>query len=136
MCGFRGGTGGLERLENHKIIGFPSNTGPDSLENHLATKTANNIVGPSSAAIDCSILVVSRSSLLSSIIKIVSELSWTPSDKLSGSFMVYNHFKSPISMRLTFFKAKRKGKGLTFWLSFVMSNCEFTFSLVSVRCGT
>ena len=75
MCGSRGGTGGLERLENHKIIGIPSNTGPDSLENHLATKTANNIVGPSSAARDGSILVVSRSSLLSSIIKIVSELS-------------------------------------------------------------
>ena len=30
------------------------------------------------------------------------------------------------------------GKGLTSWLSFVMSNCEFvTFQLVScVRCGT
>ena len=30
------------------------------------------------------------------------------------------------------------GKGLTSWLSFVMSNCEFvTFTLVSwVRCGT
>ena len=30
------------------------------------------------------------------------------------------------------------GKGLTSWLSFVMSNCEFvTFLLVScVRCGT
>ena len=30
------------------------------------------------------------------------------------------------------------GKGLTSWLSFVVSNCEFvTFSLVSlVRCGT
>ena len=28
------------------------------------------------------------------------------------------------------------GKGLTFWLSFVMSNCEVTFTLVSwVRCG-
>ena len=30
------------------------------------------------------------------------------------------------------------GKGLTSWLSFVMSNCEFaTFTLVAwVRCGT
>ena len=30
------------------------------------------------------------------------------------------------------------GKGLTFWLSFLVSNCEFvTFRLVSwVRCGT
>ena len=30
------------------------------------------------------------------------------------------------------------GKGLTFWLSFVVYNCEFvTFSLLSwVRCGT
>ena len=32
----------------------------------------------------------------------------------------------------------RAGKGLTSWLSFVVSNCEFvTFQLVSlVRCGT
>ena len=29
------------------------------------------------------------------------------------------------------------GKGLTFWRSFLMSNCKFFFPLVSwVRCGT
>ena len=33
---------------NHKSIGFLSNTGPDPLENHQATKPAFN-VGPSSA---------------------------------------------------------------------------------------
>ena len=34
--------------KNHKAIWFLSNTGPDPLENHKATKTAFN-VGPSSA---------------------------------------------------------------------------------------
>ena len=47
----RGGGGGQgvpTPLENHKIIGFLSNTGPDPLKNHKATKLAFN-VGPSSA---------------------------------------------------------------------------------------
>ena len=35
-------------LENHKNIGFLSDTGPDPLKNHKATKLAFN-VGPSSA---------------------------------------------------------------------------------------
>ena len=35
-------------LENHKAIGFLSNTGPDPLENRKATKPAFN-VGPKSA---------------------------------------------------------------------------------------
>ena len=35
-------------MENHKAIGFLSNTGPDLLENHKATKPAFN-VGPSLA---------------------------------------------------------------------------------------
>ena len=35
-------------LENHKNVGFFSNTGPDPLKNHKATKLAFNI-GPSSA---------------------------------------------------------------------------------------
>ena len=45
-----GGQGsGLPRpLENHKAIGFPSNTGLDPLKNHKATKPAFN-VGPLSA---------------------------------------------------------------------------------------
>ena len=49
MCRSRGGTGGLHPpLENYKNIGFLSNTGPDLLKNHKATKPAFN-VGPSSA---------------------------------------------------------------------------------------
>ena len=35
-------------MENHKAIGFLSNTGPDSQENDEATKTACNAVGSSS----------------------------------------------------------------------------------------
>ena len=33
MCGSRGGTGGPDPPENHKNIGFSSNTGPDPLKN-------------------------------------------------------------------------------------------------------
>ena len=44
-----GGTGGPDPpLKNHKNIGFLSNTGPDPLKNHKATKPAFN-VGSSSA---------------------------------------------------------------------------------------
>ena len=44
-----GGTGGLDPpLENHKNIGFLSNTGLDPLKNHKATKPAFNF-GPLSA---------------------------------------------------------------------------------------
>ena len=44
-----GGRGsGPSSLENHKNIGFLSNTGPDPLKNHKATKLAFN-VGPLSA---------------------------------------------------------------------------------------
>ena len=53
MCGSRGGGGGQgvrTPLKNHKNIGFLSNTGPDPLENHKATKPAFN-VGPSTAHI-------------------------------------------------------------------------------------
>ena len=32
MCGSEGGTGGPDPLENHKNIGFFSNTGPDPLK--------------------------------------------------------------------------------------------------------
>ena len=43
------GAGGADLpLENRKAIGFLSNTGPDPLENHTATKPAFN-VGPLSA---------------------------------------------------------------------------------------
>ena len=42
------GTGGLDSLNNHKNIGFLSNSGPDSLKNQKATKPAFN-VGSSSA---------------------------------------------------------------------------------------
>ena len=43
-----GGGGGPDPLENHKNMGFLSNTGPDPLKNHKATKLAFN-VGPLSA---------------------------------------------------------------------------------------
>ena len=49
MCGSRGGDRGSDpHLENHKTIGFLSNTGLDFLKNHKATKPAFN-VRPSSA---------------------------------------------------------------------------------------
>ena len=50
----RGGGGGQgvrtppPPLQNHKNLGFLSNTGPDPLKNHKATKPEFN-VGPSSA---------------------------------------------------------------------------------------
>ena len=44
----RGAGGPISPLENHKNIGFLSNTGPDPLKNHKATKPAFN-VGLSSA---------------------------------------------------------------------------------------
>ena len=40
MGRFRGGTGGLDPLKDSKNIGFLSNTGPDPLKNHKATKPA------------------------------------------------------------------------------------------------
>ena len=46
MCGFRGGDrgSGSLSLENHKTIGLIlSNTGPDTLKNHKATKPTFNI---------------------------------------------------------------------------------------------
>ena len=43
--GARVGTPPQHGLENHKAIRFLSNTGPDLLENHNATKPAFN-VGP------------------------------------------------------------------------------------------
>ena len=43
-----GGQGVQTPLKNHKKIGFLSNTGPDLLKNHKATKPAFN-VGPLSA---------------------------------------------------------------------------------------
>ena len=48
MYGSRGEAGGLFPLKSHKIVGFLSNTGPDPLKNHEATKSAFN-VWPSSA---------------------------------------------------------------------------------------
>ena len=35
-----GGTGGSDSPENHKNIGYHSNTGQDPLKNHKATKPA------------------------------------------------------------------------------------------------
>ena len=49
MGGSRGGGGDSDPLKITKIlVGFLSNTGPDPLKNHKATKPAIN-VGPSSA---------------------------------------------------------------------------------------
>ena len=44
MRGSRGGTGDLDPPKNHKNIGFLSNTGPDPLGNHKATKPAFIVV--------------------------------------------------------------------------------------------
>ena len=44
----RGGCKGSVPIENHKNVGILSNTGPDLLKNHKATKPAFN-VGPPSA---------------------------------------------------------------------------------------
>ena len=41
-AGPEGGQGVRTRLENHKNIGFLSNTGPDPLKNYKATKPALN----------------------------------------------------------------------------------------------
>ena len=49
MCGGGGGgAGGPDLPEKSQNIGFLSNTGPDPLKNHKATKPELN-VGPSSA---------------------------------------------------------------------------------------
>ena len=46
MHGSRGGGGGagvMDPLKNHKNLGFLSNTGPDCLKNHKATKPEFNV---------------------------------------------------------------------------------------------
>ena len=45
----KGWTGGPDThpLKNHKNIGVLSNTGSDTLKNHIATKQAFNVVPPS-----------------------------------------------------------------------------------------
>ena len=64
MRGTRGGTRGSgplhpPSLENHKAIGFLSNTGPDPLENHNANKPVFN-VGQSSDRQQNAILMAFR----------------------------------------------------------------------------
>ena len=56
-----GGTGGQDPFppENHKNIGFLSNSGPDPLKNDEATEPAFN-VGPSSARHLNEVLLASR----------------------------------------------------------------------------
>ena len=79
MLGARGGDRGSGPPENHKNIGFLSNTGPNHLKNHKATKLLKPAfnVGPAKCqnAIkmvfhwlghDCSLKVVLGSSLPSS----------------------------------------------------------------------
>ena len=59
---------------------------------------------------------------------------------LCGSFMGFFClvFDMPLCVSVYVCLWSPAGKGLTSWLSFVVSNCEFvTFPLVSwVRCGT
>ena len=43
----RGGGADPVHMKNHKNIGFLSNTGPDSLNNHKATKPELNVWPPS-----------------------------------------------------------------------------------------
>ena len=87
-----GGQGVRTHLKNHKAIGFLTNTSPDPLKNHIATKPAAN-VGPSSTrhrnailmafrwwANDGPLLVVFGSSLPSSLKK--KHQSWTPCGKI------------------------------------------------------
>ena len=79
---------GLPPLKNHRKLGFLSNTGPELLKNHKATKSAFN-VGPTSAfryraIIDGPSLVVFGSSLTSST-KTNAVKVGLPLTKLSGS---------------------------------------------------
>ena len=37
------GTGGPDPPKSHKTVGFPSNTGPDTKNNHKVTKPAFNV---------------------------------------------------------------------------------------------
>ena len=59
MGGSWGGTRVRTSLKNHKNKGFLSNTGPDPLKNHKATKPAFNVV-PSSARQRIAILMAFR----------------------------------------------------------------------------
>ena len=82
-----GGGGGGDRgtpLKNHKNIGFLSNTGPDPLKNHIATKFGRHRQASETRFDDCPLIVVFGSFLPSSTQKKGggSKLqSWTPSDK-------------------------------------------------------
>ena len=69
---------------------------------------------------------------------------WERADLLAVVFIVFCHFPKCVLIHLWFCAHlfidalwSPAGKGLTSWLSFVMSNCEVvTFPLVSwVRCG-
>ena len=87
-----GGSDPSENSQSYRI--FFSNTGPDPLKNHKATKPTFN-VGPSSVSLaflwranDGLLLGVFESSLPSSTknnSKKPLAVSWTPSDKISGS---------------------------------------------------
>ena len=89
MCGSRGGGGGAggpDPPENHKNIGFLSNSGPDSLKNYEATEPALNI-GPSSARqrADDGPLIVQFGSANPSTKKKNVVKNGPPQTKLSGS---------------------------------------------------
>ena len=82
-----GGEVGLDPMENLKAIGFLSNTSPDPLENHKATKPALTVWALSAlqqeSQFKCcfaGVPMMARAFLISPK-KTFSELSWTPSDK-------------------------------------------------------
>ena len=77
MGGSRGGQGvQTSSLKNHKNIRFPSNTGPDPLKKHKATKRA--IIGMAAKRhVDVGPLMV----VFASSQKKKRFQSWTPSDK-------------------------------------------------------
>ena len=92
MGGSREGRGSGPPLKNHKNIGFLSNTDPDPLENHKATK--HHLHGFRWRADDGPLIVVFESSLHSSTKNKQQQKrcqSWTPSDKTSwiSAFTLY-----------------------------------------------
>ena len=70
----QGGTGGPDPPEKKRKIGFLSNTGPDSLENHKASKSTFNDGGPLKVVFGSSITLKKKK-------KKKRNRFWTPSDK-------------------------------------------------------
>ena len=73
-----GGAGGPDPLKITKNIGFLSNTGPDPLKNHKATKPEFNVGSPSARPMIARLKWYMHGSFTSSTKK---SQSWIPSDK-------------------------------------------------------